>query len=951
MIIAFIVCIYRYLIPAFDSRIATAVDEKIASRLEQSNSGDIPQTNATARTKPTASDGTVQAGQHSRHSPNLRLASALAHQKLKDQHEKLSTEVSLHHSQLEKQIKALAASIQNLTQQGVSRDARDVTANSRHSERFKVLESQVADQQTKVHKDKARIDGLYSTIREIEGNIAAVTRGQTTASHSPDLATKVSKLESFNTQLDKRVAEIGQAQSFCGKRLDDLELRSRLNASIVDDLKQKVGPGFNDMDAKLAESSSRFTKALEQQRDSLQISITNQRAYINAQISMLQKQLEEAAKYAGGRMQSGNAIPNSDRRQTATDDSKDVSSKAVALALETYKQRLKEIIAASKKKFDEHAVRILGLEQAIFKPSQNALPTEERLDNLEYDVQKLKDDEKGETSGGRAVFEQVDALQTQIEKLRTDVRTAFTRAVTQEAHRRMLEEQGSFKQQMMVQLGAVEQEQANLSRRTQSFEIRLKAILRDCDSCWVKIRELSEPELSRLAELEVVLKKANESFSVGLVEIKQQVELLEAGFATLGDGLLARIADYQAASVMGEIESSRSSVSNTDRFTSTVHSHINSEDLPSSCPSARRKPSNWSGIGSIEASGSDLRVQPTSFRNTAALRHALQGNNNADVKGSEPAETHGGKRHELSGNPPLSLQAHASTSPFGPRRNLISASPERQTTSLADRVKALEQKMLTLLKSSRPSSLDLTQATNSTSLLPFEHFEISPLNLSRSPAQLSIKLSSPMYSYTHPSEIEDVPKSDLTDQHVKPTRTTSMTSPGIWQLSSVQQGYLQQLTTEVQRLKTDVNKRLSSVGKVMATIGVPAQPKSSSNGTSPSQSGRSAILAQGTSTSIPQVSEDAKLPVEQAVTGWQATLAELRAKVEQVQTDLRRFEASIKRESAALSAFKGEIQNRWARQLGSLPPASMVHELAAKYQALANRINTLEYHLRQRRVI
>lgn len=819
-----------------DSRVASAVDEKIASRLEQSGSGDISQTDATAKRQPTASNGTVRAGQHSRDSPNVRLTSALAHQKLKDQHEKLSAEVSLHHGQLEKQIKALAASIQNLTKQGISRDAQDETTNSRHSERLKDLESQVVNQQTRVNKDKARIDGLYSTIREIEGKIAADPNGKKTTNQIPDLAAKVTKLESLNTQLDKRVAEIKEGQSSCGKRLDELELRSRLNASIVDDLKKKVGPGFNNVEAKLGESSSKLMKALEKQRDSLQDSITNQRAYINAQISMLQKQLAEVAKCTGGRMPSGNAAPNTGSNQAETNNSEDLSSEATNLALETYKQKLKEIVAASKKKFDEHAARILGLEQAIFKPSQNALPTEERLDNLEYDVQKLKTDERGEMSGGRAVFEQVDALQAQIERLRTDVRTAFTRAVTQEAHRRALGEQESSKQQMLVRLDIVEREQAHLSRQKQSFEIRLKTMLRDCNSCWSKIQQLSESEPGTLAELQAVLKKANESFSVGLVEIKQQVELLEAGFATLGDGLPARIEDYQAAFVWGEIKSSRSSVSNSDCSTLTVHRHLSSEDLPTSCLSTGRTPQKSSGIGSIEASGSDLQLQPTSIRNTAALGHAPQGNGDAAVKGPEPPEIHSGKRHQLSENSPLSLQVHASTSPFGPHGKPFFASPEQQITSLADRVKVLEQKMLTLLKSSRPSSLDLAGASNSTTHLPLA-----------------------------PSE--------------------------------------------------------------------------------------AATLAQRSSTSVSQRSEDAKLAVKEAVTDWQATLAELRAKVEQVQTDLRRFDASIKRESATLSAFKGEIQNRWSRQLGSLPPASMVHELAANYQALTNRINTLEYHLRQRRVI
>ena len=230
-IIALIYFIHRYLIPALKFRFSAVVDQRIDSQEEQVGRSQAEEA--------------LQAGRHSR-GTNLKVPPALAAERLKHQYDELSTEVSLHRDRIDKQVKAHAALIQKVTRQGVSRDARDETTTARCAERCKILESQVADQQNRLKQDRARIDALYTTIKGIEGRIPADSKTETSASHSADLMAKLTKLENLDNQLEKCHNESRLEQTLSGRRLDELELRSRLNASIVDDLKKKVGPGFKN---------------------------------------------------------------------------------------------------------------------------------------------------------------------------------------------------------------------------------------------------------------------------------------------------------------------------------------------------------------------------------------------------------------------------------------------------------------------------------------------------------------------------------------------------------------------------------------------------------------------------------------------------------------------------------------------------------------------------------
>lgn len=985
--ILLVVCLGApYGISALDSWLSKTVDRKISSRIEHSSPGNTATRGANddLTTYGSTSSSSERSAKQPQGSPRVMLTSGLAHNKLKDQYDEQSIKVGSSHEQLGESLKGLSALIQNLTKQGVSRDARDEKSSTQYDERFKTLESKIAEYQSRVNKDRLRIDNLYSTIRGLEGKGVTSSSAQTNTVQPVDSSAQLKRIENKYSQFEKRFDELKKADSASGNRLDELELRSRLNASIVDQLKQKMGPGFGGVEASLAVVQSKLMKTFEQQRDTLQSSISDQRSYVNSQVSLLQTRIGQAVESTENRLKAQQADLDACRRQVQDVDSpEDPLANPRVLSLERYKQKLKEIVEASKKKFDEHAARILGLEEAIYRPTKDVLPTADRLENLEYDVQKLKDGEKGDATGGVEALEQVDALQTQLESLRIDVRTALNRAVAQESHRRLLGVDEEFKQQVTSRLEAIEREKANISRQTKSFESRLRRMRNDCDGLLVKTKELVGAEVGRLSNLEAVLNKANESFSIGLVEIKQQIEFLEMGFTSLGDEMLNRITDYQRRFANNGVDPDLSFVSESDCSLSAVYGHSDAVELPASSSSAGRVRKTLNELGAIHTNGSTFQRPPIPVLDTSTSEQAQQSLDNITIRlpaGTNDYNTHGSVSAMSTLIPQNAPGAAEMASPFDSQRtNEFDNLPENWVTVMDQRVQSVEQSVRGLTElirsgasiiagvpdlAARPQHDQQQAATHSprtlnssdsNTLLPFSRSEESALE---DILGLSARRNPNLAASTELSPISGQPNRPPRggEAHQQRGREPAawVAASGIWQLST-EEGYLLSLKTELGRFKAEIDQRISGLETAVATVNGSTNQQDPFAGPRFSSYQQSVPLAPAGS-SIPPVpksekasTQDLTLPGHRAE--WKATVGELRDELEEVRRSLRTLGASVGRESTSLSAFKREIQSKWSRQLGSLPPASMVHELTANCQELTNRLNTLEYNLRFRRLI
>jgi chromosome segregation ATPase len=177
---------------------------------------------------------------------NRELASRLD-KKLKRRYDELSVKLEFYQEQLDKKVTTPEASVRSLTKQGIVRDDRCENASTKYLERLKTLELQVDKHQSYVNEERSRTDNLVSKTQEIRDQIEglepkwiAIVEAAKSTSNTAEPSTQPTKVEPADGQLEKRVSDLKQSQLVAAKRLDALELRSRLNASIVDQLKENL---------------------------------------------------------------------------------------------------------------------------------------------------------------------------------------------------------------------------------------------------------------------------------------------------------------------------------------------------------------------------------------------------------------------------------------------------------------------------------------------------------------------------------------------------------------------------------------------------------------------------------------------------------------------------------------------------------------------------------------
>jgi archaellum component FlaC len=236
------------------------------------------------------------------------------------------------------------------------------------------------------------------------------------------------------------------------------------------------------------------------------------------------------------------------------------------------REKFKKIVDASKLKFEEHGNRIAALEKDVYKPSL-APPMGERLEVLEYDVQKLTGKEMESAIQLCTALENLNVLQERMDNLRLDVKNAYKKVSTPEADRKSLYAHDSAVQQLTTRLEMLEHDSLSHMDTMDHFQKRFEQVQLDCRQFLEKTQQLTGLEGPRLNDMERVLQKATEIFAIGLVQIKKQVEYLEQEFEGVGNEVGERLANYLD---LADSERDRNAPSASHSICSVeaVHNHV-----------------------------------------------------------------------------------------------------------------------------------------------------------------------------------------------------------------------------------------------------------------------------------------------------------------------------------------------------------------------------------------
>lgn len=884
------------------------------------------------------------------------------------------------------------------------------------------MNQRITQQQTTLVGEQARITLLYTAIEPLKNefsssrSILAIVQSHVSAAKGG-----LDRLQDTFGHLKSRFDGLQHRLTTSDNRIDELELQIKVLRSSMESLRQSGDsgglaekgsvearlsslehevrnsqtwtraspPAFATVDTNRsvqctlaleysvkAEVSTEIKRLLNHQQ-SLEKKLDEQRRHLYDQITSLERRMTAEQASLKGREDLVRARLDA---LAVSNEASEVLKEAKALVQEKFKV----IVDASKQKFDAHGDRIGALEKDIYKPSL-ALPVGERLDVLEYDVQQLTGKEKESAVELRNALENLNMLQGRMDNLRLDVKNAFKKVSTAEADRKTLDARDSAVQQLTTRLGVLEHDSLSHMDKMDYFQKRFEQVQRDCRQFLEKTQQLTESEGPRLNDLERFLQKATGIFSIGLVQIKQQVDSLEKEFEGVGNEVEESVANYLDLA-NSEHDQDPPSVSLSICSVEAVHDHVRQPystaehasqppdpEQVSDSPTSPGEKASYIGHRTIQEQGlAPLEMFAAASTRNVSLEHiqrsvdlmtdrcmtlemkierlgSLSDERLGDLHRAEVAEqvvTDLGHRVRL-------LEDGLQNSKLGDNIATTHGSTEPAWPQETALVQSAASALLTARSTFKPFSSDVLLSADEdgiTDRLEDDEKEkaLNPIRTLRTSSSLAskknIQASVHPYGETTPSVSYH---SQLGDQK---TAIALVKASSIWS-TSAEFDRTTALEGKLQRFEKDVNQQMSLFGANLEKTGTSLRDLtlliSSAYGPAMSGNQQATVLEILGPASDPS---DSPSTASKGETTLPTTLNEVKATLTALKDNFERMNLIVNEDTQKLSSLQRRLDDTWKRQMAT-PTALRVNQLGDSIQQLTDRINTLEYNLRWRRLI
>ncbi|KAJ9125954.1 hypothetical protein QFC24_002739 [Naganishia onofrii] len=212
-----------------------------------------------------------------------------------------------------------------------------------------------------------------------------------------------------------------------------------------------------------------------------------------------------------------------DQQHPSADISADTSSYGhldVQEIIELLEKKFKSVVTQSKNKFDIQEARIAALEKDVYKPAQQTLPVEDRLDNLEYDVGNTTDQLKELTTQMSDTVDGIGLLRNRLDNLRLDMKNTGKKG-------NELIDPASL-QSMKRAIGLLEEHHNSAFTKSKELEDRIADIERAVDPTGFCHVQMTTRDADTLVALDVDSKEVPNVLSVTGLGLKQQIDELKA---------------------------------------------------------------------------------------------------------------------------------------------------------------------------------------------------------------------------------------------------------------------------------------------------------------------------------------------------------------------------------------------------------------------------------------
>ncbi|KAI5453266.1 hypothetical protein NCC49_006289 [Naganishia albida] len=343
------------------------------------------------------------------------------------------------------------------------------------------------------------------------------------------LALRFDTFQSSLAAFDNRIEELERHVKVIRYSLESV--RARLDAGELGRGESMAGRSLGKESTVKAEVSRELKRLLDQEH-LLDKKLDAQKRQLHDHINSLEKRIrtEQAS------------LKNQEDTLRTRLDTMSVSSEVGQVLIEAkalVQEKYNAIANESKRNFEQHSARITALEQDVYK-QEATLPVGERLDALEYDVQKMVESENDSAEKLRDAIENLDRLQNLTKDLRLATKNAVQKLRTSIADSKASDRLESAIQQLTTRLEALEHDSISHMDKVE----RVEEVQRECRQLLDKAQQLTESGEPRLNDLEMILKQATEIISIGLVQIKQQVECLEKDFEGVGHEIGKCVINY-----------------------------------------------------------------------------------------------------------------------------------------------------------------------------------------------------------------------------------------------------------------------------------------------------------------------------------------------------------------------------------------------------------------------
>ncbi|KAJ9125956.1 hypothetical protein QFC24_002741 [Naganishia onofrii] len=287
-------------------------------------------------------------------------------------------------------------------------------------------------------------------------------------------------------------------------------------------------------------------------------------------------------------------------------------------------KKFKSVVTQSKNKFDIHEARITALEKDVYKPIQQTLPVEDRLENLEYDVENSVDQLKDLTKQTSDTIDSISVLHDRVDNLRLDMKNVVRKA-TDTTDPETVSSMSRDIEILHARIGNLKtlhnDSISNLSRELEEQVAKINAKI-DADLNRVRSRwhHADKCRADRHNALDQSLKESLHTVSINYMGLKQHVDELKHGMIKLETGVADRlqllIDTFLPDDEESPLEPSRARSNPSDRMRTSETVTLLSRILTSSIGLSEEMQHNTSDPAG--AGLPDNQQQPTVGENTHA---------------------------------------------------------------------------------------------------------------------------------------------------------------------------------------------------------------------------------------------------------------------------------------------------------------------------------------------